>query len=123
MNGIFLEAVSEGTATTAQGDSVKIKLSAINRNNATVVLQSIDILINGAAGNFLAPFESLSCEPSFFDNTRFLLLNNRGRVWNLAPSSKNIYRCGYRREFPSRGVFVPLVAVDSIGSATLHILP
>jgi LmbE family N-acetylglucosaminyl deacetylase len=70
MNGIFLEAVSEGTATTAQGDSVKIKLSAINRNNATVVLESIDILLNG--GVFPR------CDKSMFgEKTETALLPNK----------------------------------------------
>lgn len=48
MYGIFLEAVSDGSGVTAIGDSLKVKITALNRSNANIKLEGIGIFLNGA---------------------------------------------------------------------------
>lgn len=48
MYGIHLEATAEGAGTVAAGDSLKIKITALNRSNALVKLESIGVFLNGA---------------------------------------------------------------------------
>ncbi len=47
LNGIYLEALAEGSAYAAIGDSLKIKITGLNRSNTPLILENIKLFAYG----------------------------------------------------------------------------
>lgn len=70
MYGIHLEATAENTGITAAGDSLKIKVTALNRSNAAIQLESIGVFLNGG--------KLPECKPGAYnENNRQTLATNK----------------------------------------------
>ncbi len=70
MYGIHLEATAENAGTTAAGDSLKIKVTALNRSNATIQLESIGVFLNGG--------KLPECKPGAYnENNKQVLSTNK----------------------------------------------